>query len=97
MATVTYKPTVISTADRELLDEIKSRGYTETEHGVESEISAKQGSSLANLLINGGYCWNEGKGETPICSGSQLKLPADCHVTVITPSQDRYSPFVTGG
>lgn len=89
LATVTDKPTVIATADRELLEEIKSRGFAETEHCVESEISAKQGSSLANLLTNGGYCWNEGKGETPIISGSQLKLPADCHITVITPSQDR--------
>lgn len=89
LAIVEDKSKGIATGDREILEEIKARGFETTNHDKEPEISAKQGSSLAHLLTSGGYCWNEGEGKTSIRSGSHFELPADCHITVITPSEDR--------
>jgi len=56
----------IEVDDLELLTEIKRQGFpspSENETAI-SEISAKQGSSLAALLLSGDYQWN-------MCSGSQ--------------------------
>jgi hypothetical protein len=79
--------------DSDLLFEIRRRGYpmpTGTE--VEPvEISARQGSSLAALLLGGGYLWNGGNGTQSINSVDRpiLKLPRDIRIRVIGPSVTR--------
>ena len=71
-----------SADDKDLLTEILRRGYPMPvgEDEVEPvEISARQGSSLAALLLGGGYCWNIGKGMQSINSEEvpTLKLSQD--------------------
>lgn len=75
--------------DEDLLVEIRRRGYPvpveRTEEPV--EISARQGSSLAALLLGGGYRWNNGNGTQSINSAntSLLKLQPDMQLRVIGP------------
>ncbi|MCM0685654.1 hypothetical protein NBH05_06710 [Akkermansia sp. B2-R-115] len=54
--------------DLELLREIRWRGYSLQKNVIqlEHEISARQGNSLARLLKEGGYKWNQGTGTKPI-------------------------------
>ena len=83
-----------SADDKDLLTEILRRGYPMPvgEDEVEPvEISARQGSSLAALLLGGGYCWNIGKGMQSINSEEvpTLKLSQDFLIRVIGPSVAR--------
>lgn len=76
--------------DNDLLSEIRSRGYP-MPAGAEvepAEISARQGSSLAALLLGGNYFWNAGNGMQSINSEESptLKLPEDIRIRVIGPS-----------
>jgi len=52
------------TDDLALLREIRLRGFPleDAPNNSEQEISARQGSSLAQLLRDGGYSWNTGTG-----------------------------------
>jgi hypothetical protein len=56
--------------DEDLLAEIRRRGYPMPVENVveQEEISARQGSSLAALLLGGGYRWNSGVGSLSINS-----------------------------
>jgi hypothetical protein len=49
-------------ADEEILTGIRTRGFPTAADAKPSEISAMQGSSLAALLLGGGYRWNGGNG-----------------------------------
>lgn len=56
-------------SDREILDAIHRRGHpatAERDARGATEISARQGSSLASLIHAGGYQWNGGNGTTSI-------------------------------
>jgi hypothetical protein len=79
--------------DEDLLAEIRRRGYPmPTEHVVESvEISARQGSSLAALLLGGDYRWNTGNGTQSINSTdiSLLELRQGVRLRVIGPPMVR--------
>jgi beta-lactamase superfamily II metal-dependent hydrolase len=79
--------------DKDLLSEIRRRGYP-MPAGVEvepAEISARQGSSLAALLLGGDYFWNAGNGTQSINSEAAptLKLPENMRIRVIGPSVSR--------
>ena len=85
--------------DLDLLTEIKRRGFakpTGSEDDPE-EISAKQGSSLAALLLGGNYRWNMGKGLKSInCGGtSALKFGDDMQLQVIAPQIRRLQQLKT--
>ncbi len=75
--------------DEALLVEIRRRGYPmPAESAIESvEISARQGSSLAALLLGGGYRWNTGDGTRSINSAdtSLFELRPDVRLRVIGP------------
>lgn len=60
-----------SAHDRQVLEAIRKRGFPRPRFGGPSAktIGAKQGSSLARLLRDHNYRWNEGDGTTPITSG----------------------------
>jgi len=79
--------------DKDLLSEIRRRGYP-MPAGPEVEpveISARQGSSLAALLLGGEYFWNAGNGTQSINSeeAPKLNLPDDIRIRVIGPSVAR--------
>lgn len=75
--------------DEDLLVEIHRRGYPmPTEQVVKSvEISARQGSSLAALLLGGGYRWNTGDGTRSINSveAKFFEIRPDVRLHVIGP------------
>lgn len=75
--------------DEDLLVEIRRRGYPmPIESAAESvEISARQGSSLAALLLGGGYCWNIGDGIRSINSSNSsfFELCPEVRLRVIGP------------
>lgn len=79
--------------DESLLAEIHRRGYPlPTETLVEpNEISVRQGSSLAALLLGGGYRWNTGDGTKSINSSETpfFELRPDVRLSVIGPSVAR--------
>tara|TARA_R110001583_G_C5668565_1_gene410447 strand:- start:1601 stop:2779 length:1179 start_codon:yes stop_codon:yes gene_type:complete len=85
---ITIKPD-----DAALLTEIKRRGYPQpTGSEVDpKEISARQGSSLAALLLGGNYRWNMGDGTTSINSEnlSGFKIGTDTQLDVISPQPNR--------
>jgi len=83
----------MSPDDEELLVEIRRMGYPMSA-GTEVdaiEISAKQGSSLAALLLGGGYRWNTRDGTKSITSSeaSHLEFRPDVKVHVIGPPANR--------
>lgn len=79
----------INPDDQDLLIEIRRRGYPMpvTSAPDLEEISARQGSSLAALLLGGGYHWNSGDGTTSINSAgaSRFDLRPDVRLRVIGP------------
>lgn len=86
----------LSQGDRDILMHIRDAGYPTppTLEDNPSEISARQGSSLAVLLLRGKYRWNGGSGEIPItCLGSSSRhvINATTYLTILgpTPSQLR--------
>ena len=79
--------------DKDILLEINRRGYPIPSGPViePAEISARQGSSLAALLLGGGYRWNIGDGTQSINSsmGSFLELWPDVQLRVLGPPLTR--------
>jgi len=75
--------------DEDLLVEIRRRGYPIPAEPMVSpvEISARQGSSLAALLLGGGYRWNTGDGTRSINSADTrlFELRPDVRLRVIGP------------
>lgn len=78
--------------DAALLREIRLRGYPpqKSESIPEQDISARQGSSLAQLLSEGGYRWNTHDGSTPIGGDGlvALSLP-QAQIKVLGPNKKR--------
>ena len=62
--------------DEALLQDIRSQGYQQQEQAdsSEQEISARQGSSLAQLLREGGYQWNTQAGKITIGGAGLIDL-----------------------
>lgn len=83
----------IQSSDSEILDAIRRRGHPATPerdaHGV-TEVSARQGSSLASLIHAGRYQWNGGNGTTGIAVERMplINIPGG-QVRVIGPTQRR--------
>ena len=80
--------------DKDLLVEICRRGYPMPPEPLADpvEISARQGSSLAALLLEGGYRWNTGDGTRSINSTdvSLVELQSDVRLHVIGPPVVRF-------
>ena len=83
-----------SDVDKELILEIRRRGYPRpSEPMVEPvEISARQGSSLAALLLGGEYHWNSGNGTLGINSADTplIELGPNVRLRVLGPPVDRF-------
>jgi len=79
--------------DEDLLVEINRRGYPlPIETTLEpAEISARQGCSLATLLLSGEYRWNSGDGTRSINSAdtSFFEFRPDVQLQVLSPSATR--------
>lgn len=79
--------------DQNILLEIGRRGYPEpsNKESKTSEISARQGSSLAGLLLENGYTWNEGHGLEAISVSINMhhELNSNLTATVIGPTVSR--------
>ena len=79
--------------DKNLLVEISRRGYPMPDELIAEpdEISARQGSSLAALLLEGGYCWNAGDGTQSINSTDTplFELWPDARLRIIGPTAAR--------
>ena len=84
--------------DLELLAEIKRRGFPKPNGGEvdKSEISARQGSSLAALLLSGNYRWNMGQGNQSInCGIPALNLRENPQLHIISPQPSRLEQLRT--
>ncbi|MCI5113439.1 MAG: MBL fold metallo-hydrolase [Candidatus Electrothrix sp. AW1] len=94
LATTTVVDENTNSDDKDLLLEIRRRGYPLPAEPNEKsvEISARQGSSLAALLLGGDYCWNNGDGTRSINSAdtSPVELQSDVRLCVIGPPLPRF-------
>lgn len=83
----------IRPADRQVLDAIHRRGHPAPAINVPNEpkeISARQGSSLASLIHDGGYRWNAHEGTTSIAvEHTSVFQLAGGNIRVIGPTQQR--------
>lgn len=71
-----------------VLEALRRRGFGGP--AAQGPISARQGSSLARLLGQYGYLWNEGDGTTCICQDKlPLVLSEEVSVEVVGPSRAR--------
>lgn len=88
----TILPKKVSEEDSALIAEIRTLGYPvqSTVDRSTSEISARQGNSLASLLRQHNYKWNNSSGEIEIGGTGirELTLPHTC-VKVIGPNKKR--------
>lgn len=76
--------------DRMVLEAIRRRGFQGVATSSSNPISARQGSSLAQLLRQCGYMWNSGDGSSCISEGgSPVSLPSNVSVHVIGPKTAR--------
>jgi len=79
--------------DNNLLKEICRRGYPVPAGFTvkPDEISIRQGSSLAALLLGGNYCWNLGDGSESInvSENNIYKIFPDINIRVIGPPKNR--------
>lgn len=77
--------------DVALLNEIRLRAYPPPviSGNIEEEISARQGSSFADLLRNGGYRWNTFDGTLAVRNGLvDLCLP-NAYIKILGPNEAR--------
>lgn len=83
---------VLSYDDNLLIDDICKRGFPLSNDApkLSEEISARQGSSLASLLLKGGYDWNGSDGRRAIdTSIGEFTLGPDARITVLGPKPER--------
>jgi hypothetical protein len=92
LAAATASQTAMRLDDLALLRDIRLRGYPlpSAANNLEQEISARQGSSLAQLLRDGGYQWNTHAGVVSIGEGglADLCLP-QAKINIIGPNKVR--------
>ncbi|WP_377701305.1 AVAST type 1 anti-phage system MBL fold metallo-hydrolase Avs1a [Pseudoduganella sp. UC29_71] len=84
----------LSTDDDQLIDDICKRGFALSNGSLrpDEEIGARQGSSLAALLLKGGYSWNGSAGHHAINSNaSDFALRSNARVSVPAPKPERLS------
>ncbi|MCF8999783.1 MULTISPECIES: AVAST type 1 anti-phage system MBL fold metallo-hydrolase Avs1a [Acinetobacter] len=78
--------------NRSLLQSIHDRGHPKIQSDTDSnaeKIGAQQGSTLATLIHNGGYRWNNGDGTTSITKeGLESFAITGGMIRVLSPSQD---------
>lgn len=83
----------IEPSNREILEAIRQRGHpAPSAQGASgaTEISARQGSSLASLIHSNGYQWNLGDGAASIAlNHAQLHPLPGGNIRVIGPTQER--------
>ena len=78
--------------DDQLINDICKRGFVLSNESPrpDEEIGARQGSSLAALLLKGGYSWNASNGHYAIDSNaSELALRSNTRVSVLGPKPER--------
>lgn len=84
-------PSQYSKPDKELLAQISTMGYSNHDTG-DSEISARQGSSLAKCLVQYKYNWNSGEGYQSINTQTMptfsLKDNEEVVIKVLSPTPD---------
>lgn len=82
----------LSSQDKQVLKAICSLGFPKPSAKTQevNEISGKQGSSLAALLLSGQYNWNHGDGSKAISSESpQIRLNENISIKVLGPPLER--------
>lgn len=86
-------PAAMSAGDQDLLVEILRRGYPQPTVGPpgDQQIGASQGSSLASILLAGGYAWNGRDGSTAIASSPQQThhVTQSAKITLLGPPPSR--------
>lgn len=84
-------PSQYSKPDKELLAQISTMGYSNRD-ADDSEISARQGSSLAKFLVQYKYNWNSGEGYQSINTQTMptfsLKDNEEVSIKVLSPTPD---------
>jgi hypothetical protein len=90
----------IQASDQEILEAIHRRGHSfsaeiEQTESSATEISARQGSSLASLIHDGGYQWNGSDGTTKISvEHTGIFNLRSGKIHVIAPTQQRLSELL---
>lgn len=88
----------LSHIELDVIDAINRRGHPKelkSKPGF-SEISAREGSTLAALLNEGEYVWNESDGTQSICTDSvREKQFKDGFIKVLTPSKEQLEKLVS--
>lgn len=82
----------LSMDDNQLINDICRRGFALSNESPrhDEEIGARQGSSLASLLLKGGYSWNESTGHDAIDSSArELALRSNARVSILGPKPER--------
>nr|WP_272932125.1 AVAST type 1 anti-phage system MBL fold metallo-hydrolase Avs1a [Vibrio parahaemolyticus] len=88
----------LSHQELEVIDAINKRGHPKELKPTSgfNEISARQGSTLAALLNEGEYVWNESDGTQSICTDSvREKRFKDGFIKVLAPSRERLENLVS--
>lgn len=88
----------LSHQELEVIDAINKRGHPKELKPTSgfNEISARQGSTLAALLNEGEYVWNESDGTQSICTDSvREKRFKDGFIKVLAPSKERLENLVS--
>lgn len=82
----------LSTDDVQIINDVCRRGFALSNEAMKpgEEIGARQGSSLAALLLRGGYSWNGATGHQAIDSRcKELALRSNVRVRVLGPKPER--------
>lgn len=84
----------LSSREMKILDEIRVQGFPQeirNKESLEEPIGAKQGSSLASLILKGDYLWNNVFGGQAACVENQqvIRLSDDVSITMLTPTLDK--------
>lgn len=84
-------PPELTIIEKKILEEINTQGYPNELNNVENKdkpISAKQGSSLASLVFQGGYSWNVDFAGQAVCveNRREIDLGNDVKITMLSPT-----------
>lgn len=78
----------LKNTEKQILDRIISNGETNLNYdlSVGSNISAVQGTTLAALILDGGYSWNKQFEENAIYNnGMSYQFGSQCYISVLLP------------
>lgn len=83
-------PPTLNAGDKQILQAICQRGMpVPVRTKVPSEISARHASSLAALLLGGGYDWNMSQGRSRIVEGMHERFGDQLSIEVVGPPPER--------